>query len=226
MVLARREGPGQRLGAVEVEGHAQFRVEAAVDGDFVGVGHRVVDDLLPHQVEQFLAVELAVLLEGQLGVFLLQGAQAFGVAAAGHHFQAAVQVVEVLRRRRAVAVHQLRGDLLIHRAEEELAAALVGDRQAGRRQVGLAGRHLLQDLGQAVGYQQLQVDTEVLGEAGRQVVFQAGRPLRPLIIGGGAVARQHPQLAAVLHAVQVRLVQVAGGEGAGQQQQGKAHIRP
>ena len=81
--------------------------------DLVRIGHGVIDDLLPDQVEKFFAVEFPGLLKRQCRVLFLQRTQSFGVAAVGYDFETAVQCIQILRRACTDPVNQLRGYTLV-----------------------------------------------------------------------------------------------------------------
>ncbi len=72
VVIAEGKGPGQGFRFTEIDGRFQFRIEAAIDGEFIGVGDGVLDELLPHQGQQFLDVLFAIGFPTQLRMVLFQ----------------------------------------------------------------------------------------------------------------------------------------------------------
>ena len=86
-------------------------------------------------------------------------------------------------------------DLLIGRAEVDAPGALGGDREAGGGDVGTAGRDFGQQVGEAVGLDELEFYAQVVGEAAGQFVVRAFGAGRTHEVGDRAVAGDDPQLA-------------------------------
>lgn len=224
VVVAPGEGPGDRLELGQVESDGGIGVQAPVYRVGVGIHRRVVVFALVDHLHQFHGVDIGNLIPHQLRVALGQFAHLLGVGAAGDNRHLLVfQGADRLRALLANFVDNLLADFKIRGGEAHLFAALGGYGKAGGRQVSafLRVAQLLEHLAQVVDIADFQGDAQLLGKGAEHAVFKAGLLARGiLVVGDGAILRQHHQLARGLDALQhIRRLAGHQQQGASGQQQ-------
>ena len=86
----------------------------------------------------------------------------------------------------------------------QVCASRFGDGESRCSHVGLTGKDVGNDLGNAVDCLDHQIDTELVGESPHQVELRARGAVGSLDVGDGTVARDNPQLAGFEYLVQER----------------------
>jgi hypothetical protein len=193
VVLAGGHRPAEAARLAQVEGDAHVGEVHLVHRQLVGVDQGQIDLALVDHAQQVDHLDVGGLLVLQLGQGLLQLGQLLGVAAALEHQDTpADQVLGAAGAPLAVAVDDLRGDIQVGAGEVGLGLApLAGDQTSGGQHRAARLVEAGEQVVEAVGGLDLQLDAQIVGEALRQLVLEAGLAAAVLEIGGRAVAGDH-----------------------------------
>gem|GEM_PF-6943355 len=203
-VFALGQDPGQAVLVLQIERGPRIGEVDLVHRQLVGLDQGQVDlAFVDHaqQVDGFHGVGLFI---AQFGIFGLQRLQLLRLAAAPEHQNAlADQVFDARRAALPQAIDDLGGGFQIGTGEtRQLVAALAGHQAGGGQRRAAGAIQAAENILDAVGGLDLQLDTEMPREALDQFVLEAGLAVAILEIGRGAVAGDHAQYAFLLNALE------------------------